>query len=224
MPSFKRSIPGRVQVSFRPNVTRLYSLSSDNEDDDDEQAEDISCNSPQSKDAQMISNRIWLGSLQAALDRTFLRQKNIRYILTVAEDIADVTEATSEATSSPFFEHAVYGIWDCDELILEHLHEALSFIDECLGDSRGGSILVHCVAGVSRSASVVIAYLMTRKKMAFCDALEHAESIRYQVNPNYFFSQQLQWMEKYDGDVLKARQTWIDVTSNRNQPLVLKRE
>jgi len=47
------------------------------------------------------------------------------------------------------------------ENIMVHFPEAIKFIDECI--SNGGKILVHCAAGVSRSAAVVIAYLMWKK-------------------------------------------------------------
>lgn len=43
--------------------------------------------------------------------------------------------------------------------ISEHMDGALRFVDEAR--VNGAGILVHCAAGVSRSATVVIAYLMS---------------------------------------------------------------
>ena len=42
-----------------------------------------------------------------------------------------------------------------------HFDTAIAFISGCL--ESGGTVLVHCFAGVSRSASCVIAYLMVCK-------------------------------------------------------------
>lgn len=48
--------------------------------------------------------------------------------------------------------------------LLRHFPAAISFIKE--GMSRGG-VLVHCFAGVSRSSSCVIAFLMQDKGLTF---------------------------------------------------------
>lgn len=48
-----------------------------------------------------------------------------------------------------------------DENIAAHFEDACSFIDHVEKD--GKRILVHCFEGKSRSATVVLAYLMLRK-------------------------------------------------------------
>lgn len=44
-----------------------------------------------------------------------------------------------------------------------------------------GRVLVHCVKGVSRSASVVVAYLMKTQQWGFDQALEYVRARRPQV-------------------------------------------
>ncbi|KAG5677145.1 hypothetical protein PVAND_006927 [Polypedilum vanderplanki] len=56
---------------------------------------------------------------------------------------------------------------------------------------KDGKSLVHCVAGVSRSASLVIAYLMKYSNMSLKQAFHHVRSIRPQVRPNVGFFKQL---------------------------------
>jgi len=41
---------------------------------------------------------------------------------------------------------------------MRHFPQAIAFIKE--GMQQGGGVLVHCFAGVSRSASCVIAFMM----------------------------------------------------------------
>jgi len=54
-----------------------------------------------------------------------------------------------------------------------------------------GSVLVHCAAGVSRSATVVLGYLMSRHNYTLAAALEHLKAVRPWVAPNLGFMQQL---------------------------------
>lgn len=54
-----------------------------------------------------------------------------------------------------------------------------------------GVALVHCNAGVSRSASIVIGYLMLREGLSFDDALRQVKLARPSVCPNPGFYQQL---------------------------------
>ncbi|KAG7283592.1 hypothetical protein CRUP_026519, partial [Coryphaenoides rupestris] len=57
-----------------------------------------------------------------------------------------------------------------DTSITSYLAECSSFID--LAQAERGVALVHCNAGVSRSASIVIGYLMLREGLSFDDALK----------------------------------------------------
>ncbi|KAH8869452.1 Tyrosine-protein phosphatase YVH1 [Schistosoma japonicum] len=72
--------------------------------------------------------------------------------------------------------------------LLEILEDALSFIDECIQNKS--NILVHCAMGVSRSASVVIAYLMRQNHLSYEEAY-NIVSRKRSVFPNNGFINQL---------------------------------
>lgn len=55
----------------------------------------------------------------------------------------------------------------------------------------GGKTLVHCVAGVSRSAAICVAYLMKYEKMSLKEAFKHVKLARPQIRPNCGFFRQL---------------------------------
>lgn len=76
------------------------------------------------------------------------------------------------------------------------------FFDKCADKIHqthkcGGKTLVHCVAGVSRSASLCIAYLMKYHRLTLRDAFYHVRSCRQIINPNIGFWRQLIGYEKH---------------------------
>ena len=56
---------------------------------------------------------------------------------------------------------------------------------------NGGKALVHCVAGVSRSASLCLAYLMKYQRMTLDQAYGHVKKRRPVIHPNVGFWKQL---------------------------------
>lgn len=72
-----------------------------------------------------------------------------------------------------------------------HFNEVADMIEEIRLASGNGKTLVHCVAGVSRSASLVIAYLMKHHKKTLKEAYEHVKEARSQIRPNSGFFKQL---------------------------------
>ena len=74
--------------------------------------------------------------------------------------------------------------------IIKYFGEVLNFIE---GKDK---ILIHCMAGVSRSSSFVIAYLMWNKKISYEDALNIVCNKRPNVFPNFGFREQLKMFDK----------------------------
>lgn len=133
-----------------------------------------------------ISEGVWLGSYRSASNRNGLREKGITHILSVAN------------LKPRFPEIFTYKVIDVDDVESEDLSP---FFDECVkfistALKAGGHVLVHCSAGVSRSATICLAYLIRKKHMKYEKALEHVRSLRPVVCPNSGFIQQLRSFEK----------------------------
>jgi hypothetical protein len=64
------------------------------------------------------------------------------------------------------------------------------------GGSQGGCVLVHCYYGASRSAALVIAYLMRTERMRYREALAYLQMLRPEVYPNDGFDKQLREYEQ----------------------------
>jgi len=82
---------------------------------------------------------------------------------------------------------------DPTENLLDRLEACLEFIDKA---REQGTILVHCMAGVSRSASVIVAYLMKIESLSVKDALSSLREASSKVCPNKGFMEQLQMFEE----------------------------
>ncbi|XP_053687445.1 dual specificity protein phosphatase 18-like [Sabethes cyaneus] len=77
--------------------------------------------------------------------------------------------------------------------LAQYFHEVADRIEE--ESQRDGVTLVHCVAGVSRSASLCLAYLMKYHRMSLKDAYNHVKTRRPQIRPNVAFVKQLSEFE-----------------------------
>ncbi len=74
------------------------------------------------------------------------------------------------------------------ENIQQHFSEANDFIHSAR--LSGGNVLVHCFAGMSRSATVVIAYVMSTSDYGYSDAMDLVQQVRC-IDPNMGFKRQL---------------------------------
>ncbi len=73
--------------------------------------------------------------------------------------------------------------------------EFFDFATAATASDPKAKLFVHCEVGVSRSATLAIAWLMKTESLSFFDALCRARSKRIQVLPNIGFASQLQRLE-----------------------------
>ncbi|CAF0948541.1 unnamed protein product [Rotaria sordida] len=78
--------------------------------------------------------------------------------------------------------------------LLEYFDQAYSFIHNAIENNE--KVLVHCVAGISRSPAIVIGFLMRYAKMNMNDAYDFVKRKRSIVSPNLNFMGQLLEYEK----------------------------
>lgn len=74
------------------------------------------------------------------------------------------------------------------------LKETCPFIENALNQNE--RVLVHCNAGVSRSSSVIIGYLILNKFISFEEAYKTVKSKRQCIRPNDGFVKQLKVLQK----------------------------
>eukprot|EP00899_Mesostigma_viride_P022967 jgi/Mesvir1/3855/Mv19819-RA.1 len=133
-----------------------------------------------------VVERLYLGSIGSYYNRAALRQLSITHILSVMVDVPKdapegivtknipVTDAVTTDIASKFL-------------------DSYRFISAAI--EQGGTVLVHCFAGRSRSVTVVISYLMAAHDMSLDEALAIVTKARPVACPNPGFLLQLKKLE-----------------------------
>lgn len=132
----------------------------------------------------LIVPRLYISDDIAARNKKLLNEKKITHILNITTNIPNKYE--------PEITYKKLIILDFEsQNISQYFNEAYEFIDNALADEKN-SLLVHCNAGISRSSSFVIAYLMKKRIFKnYKDALSHVRKCRPIVSPNKGFEKQL---------------------------------
>ncbi|KAK1784963.1 hypothetical protein P4O66_018396 [Electrophorus voltai] len=137
-------------------------------------------------------------------NRESLSQNGITHILSVYNNAKPVLEVTHPFKGfSDMTYLCIHAADASNQNLLQHFKECICFIHECR--LNGGSCLVHCLAGVSRSTTVVVAYLMTVTTHGWEECLSAVKAVRSFVGPNYGFQQQLQQFQMTQLSELRVR-------------------
>ncbi|NXA04914.1 DUS26 phosphatase, partial [Sapayoa aenigma] len=139
---------------------------------------------------------LYLGDQDIASNRRELAQLRITHVLNASHSKwrggAEYYEGTGirylgiEAHDSPSFDMSPY-FYPAADFIHQALNEGPWGRPLCLPPGR---ILVHCAVGVSRSATLVLAYLMIRHHMPLVEAIKTVKDHRG-IIPNRGFLRQL---------------------------------
>jgi len=133
-----------------------------------------------------ILKGLYIGNLRASKNRDFLDQHGITHVLTVANDI--------EPEFPKRYKYKIINVDDSTEDDLsQYFKKCCSFIDKA---RKSGAVLVHCHAGISRSPSIAIAYLMYNEHMSYEEAMTFIKRRDDLFEPNSAFASQLQDFEK----------------------------
>ncbi len=122
--------------------------------------------------ASQIIKGLWIGDMNAAVDKNFFIKYNIGAVINCTPNV-------------PMKFKVKYMHIDIDDSLqqkdinkmIEALPYAISFIHK-YRDLEGKNVLVHCHAGMQRSAAIVVAYLSHYHKMTLKQAIKHVIRFR----------------------------------------------
>lgn len=126
---------------------------------------------------------LYLGNERDAAELDRLRRHNITYVLNVTAHVPQYWQAHGiHYKRIPASDSA-------QQNLKQYFEEAIEYIDEAR--QKGASVLIHCHAGVSRSATITIAYILKHTKLAMSDAYKYVKAKRNIISPNFNFLGQL---------------------------------
>jgi len=131
----------------------------------------------------LVAPYVYIGDKRTAKDKDLLQSLGITSVVNVTKDIRNYFDM-------PPFKYLKCPCDDTDvSNLTDHFDKAADFIAEAV--SEGHSVLVHCHQGVSRSVSIVLAYLIKKQQMTLKEAYSKVRSARPEAKPKQNFLSQL---------------------------------
>jgi len=130
---------------------------------------------------QVLRGKLWVTGLREAMDL----YPRMTAVVSLGVDLTD------EIRHLTAFEHKFVDVQDIPaEDLLQHFDSCTKFIHTNIS-RPGGRVLVHCQEGVSRSVTIVTAYLMRYHHLSLYQALACVLDARPLAGPNEGFIEQL---------------------------------
>jgi protein-tyrosine phosphatase len=139
----------------------------------------------------IVPGLLYLGDSVVATNRTWLVAHNIQAIVNVAEIDGVITN--HEELEGRYLSFKVDDHFNAMQQIEQCFERAKEFLLQ--HHSQQTAVLVHCKQGISRSSTLVIAYMMHLKKWSLRQAMEVVKAARSKVAPNGGFMRALLQME-----------------------------
>ena len=133
-----------------------------------------------------IIDNIYIGNAYNAADYYTLKKLGIKKIVNVSEEISNYFPSEFEYYNIKVLDNE-------DGRLKPHYNKFISFTNQSnkSNDDKDSNILVHCFMGSSRSATLVVLYLMRNHHMTFEDAYKFIKNKRNIVNLNTMFAKEL---------------------------------
>ena len=133
-------------------------------------------------EASEIINGLYIGSIDSVYDIKTLKMLGITHVISILPGFIP-----------PYpddFKYMVINAMDDENTDLSSIFDDTNkFIDEAF--ENVGNVLVHCMMGKSRSATIVASYLINTFGMNVDEVLKLLKNKREIIQPNKYFEQQL---------------------------------
>jgi len=175
-------------------------------------------NPSNSFETHTVIDYLFITGLYGALDKAYLIKIGIQHII-------NITKTADNEYPNDFTYHNICVDDEKSSDLSQYFDETTIIIDKAIKAKEG--VLVHCMAGISRSSTMVIAYLIRYLQMSLMDAYWHVKTRRHCISPNEGFMEQLsEWESKCccgkitldvdDYRVNRFKDKWTEIPKPKN--------
>lgn len=130
-------------------------------------------------DKENSSSIIFLGAGRDAQNLEKLKENRVNFVLNVADDVPNFFEESTQIEI--LYKNLRVGDFGSDEGISRVFPAAIEFVTSVLKDR--GNCLIHCANGSNRSATIVIALVMSIFNYSLSQAWSHVVECHEQSSP-----------------------------------------
>jgi atypical dual specificity phosphatase len=162
-------------------------------------------NSKVPKGMSPIIDHLFLGSGKDAQDKDALLEAGVSIVL-------NVTAEWRISHPNDFTHHRIELADSVRQSLDVAMEKACEIISNAKTQNPPSKILVHCVMGRSRSAAIVMAYLVKYENMTLKEAFELTHKARPIVRPNSrFLSDLIAWEVRHKGSPTLDVDSWVEI-------------
>lgn len=144
---------------------------------------------------QEVLPNIFIGSASSSKNRRSLASLQLTHHVALTDPIGDASNPECIISDNHFQDRLVLQINDTESQSLdETIVQCNAFIASNL--ALGHKVLVNSTLGVSRSAAIIIAYMIKNLNVSYDDALARLRTVKGNVKPNPGFERQLRIYEQ----------------------------
>ncbi|XP_065559001.1 dual specificity protein phosphatase 10-like [Artemia franciscana] len=166
----------------------------------------------------MILPYVYLGNGRDAADIQSLSMLGITRVINVTTDIPDHHKVTGvKYLTLPAADSG-------HQNLRQFFEQAFDFIDAARQENQG--VLIHCHAGISRSPTISIAYLIFKCGMTLVDAYTFVKTRRKIISPNFnFMGQLLEFEQELNGKMRNVEEIKLplELRTSEVEPLKERR-
>ncbi|XP_029786333.1 dual specificity protein phosphatase 21 [Suricata suricatta] len=142
----------------------------------------LAAQQPTVQGLSQITSCLFVSNAAAANNKSLLSSNNITTVINVSAEVVNILFENVHYVQVPVTDSPNSRLYDFFDPIADHIHNV---------EMKQGRTLLHCAAGVSRSVTLCLAYLMKYHSMSLLDAHTWTKSCRPIIRPNNGFWEQL---------------------------------
>ena len=148
-------------------------------------------------DYSLINNGIFIGNVDSVISTTkskdILEQRDIKIVISALTEEEYEDNMIAEQDFPNIQWHRLVIDDEPNENITKYFYTVHNIISNAIANKQ--NVIVHCAAGMSRSPTLVLAYLMIENKWCFEEAYNYMKAKRPYISTNIGFIKQLKQLE-----------------------------